>query len=128
MQIRNLLVATVLFSIGMAAVPALAATQSTTKKPTTTALKLSGTSFTVGQPGKLTVTVTPSTANGYATVFYKKLPGGTPQSYGVIPISGGHGSGSRKANESGKFSVYVVYDGSKSLLRSTSNAVTVTIK
>ena len=127
MRIRNLLAATLLFSISMTAVAALAATHSSAKKHSTTTVKVSGTSFTLHQSGKLTVTVTPKTAAGVATVYYKKLPGGAPKSYGAISISGGHGSGTREAAEVGKFSVYVVYEGSASLLPSTSNAVTITI-
>jgi hypothetical protein len=127
MQIRNLLAATVLFSISIAAVPALAATHATAKKPTTTTLKLSATHFTLGQSGTLTVTVTPKTAAGAATIFYKNLNGGGTENYGLIKITGGHGSAPRKAAKVGTFSVYVVYDGSPSLLRSTSNAVKVTI-
>lgn len=128
MQIRNLLAATLLFSVSIAAVPALAATHSTAKKPTTTILKVSSNSFVQGKSGKLTVTVTPRTANGIATVYYKQMPDGAPTSYGTISISRGTGHGDREAADVGKFDLYVVYEGSKTLEPSTSKPVKVTVE
>jgi len=127
MQIRNLLAAALLFSMSLAAVPALAATQGPTKKPTTTTLKASTNHLDLKQSGTLTVTVTPKTASGVAVVFYRRVSGGATDSYGTISISGGHGSALRKAWEVGKFSLWVVYEGSAKLQKSTSNPVTVTV-
>jgi hypothetical protein len=123
-QIRNLLAATLLFSVTLAAVPALAATHETAKKPTTTTLKGSGHSFVLKQEGKLTVTVTPRAASGTAYLFYRKLPSTHWLPYGTIAISGGLGTGYREAKEVGHFAINAVYGGSKSFKSSISNTVT----
>jgi hypothetical protein len=127
MQIRNLLAATLLFSMTMAVVPAMAATRSTAKKPTTTTLTVSPTSYHQGQKGKLTVTVTPKTASGVVFVYYKQLPNGPYTSYKTIPFSKGVGTGFRTASRIGTFDIKVVYNGSSSLKPSTSNIVKVTV-
>jgi hypothetical protein len=128
MQIRNLFAATLLFSMTMAAAPALAATHDTAKKPTTTTFKVSGTTFTEHQKGTFTVTVTPKTASGTGIVYYKELPGGTTKTFGKVTISAGHGSGSREAWDVGKFSLWVEYEGSSKFKASKSNVITVTVK
>jgi hypothetical protein len=127
MQIRNLLAATLLFSMSIAALPAVAATHVEAKKPTTTKLKISSKSFIQGQSGKLTVKVEPKTASGIATVYYKELPDGTYTAYGTISIFNGVGTGDREAGDVGKFELKVVFEGSKKLESSTSNKVTVTV-
>jgi hypothetical protein len=126
MQIRNLLAAALLFSMTVAAAPALAATHEVTKKPTTTTLQVSTHQLNKGQKGTLTVKVTPKTT-GVVVLEYRELPSGKWDSYGVIPFTDGAGVGKREAPEVGVFDVRVVYNGSKSLLPSTSNIEKVTV-
>jgi hypothetical protein len=115
-------------ALAIHAVPALAATRATVKKPTTTTLKTSGTFFVKKESGKLIVTVKPKTASGVAEVFYQKEPGGSAKSFGTITIAGGSGSGTREAAEAGTFKLWVVYEGSKTFAPSKSNSVTVVVQ
>jgi hypothetical protein len=127
MQIRNILAATLLFSMTMAAVPALAATEVAAKQTTTLTLTGSTHSLPFGKSGTLDVKVTPTTASGDVIVYYKNLKTGVKKTYGVIPFKNGHGSAPRKADEVGTFNVYVVYNGSSKLKPSTSNNWKVTV-
>lgn len=127
MQIRNILAATLLFSMSMAAVPALAATETSAKKPITLTLTGSTHSLPFGKSGTLYVKVTPITASGNVVVYYKNLKNGNKNTYGLIPFKNGHGSAVRKADEVGTFNIYVVFNGSSTFEPSTSNNWKVTV-
>jgi hypothetical protein len=127
MQIRNLLAATLMCSLTIAAVPALAASHPLAKKPTTTTLSTSIKSLAKGKRGTLNVKVKPATASGEAVLYYKLLPKGTPQAYGYFPVTKGVGIDHPLAGDVGKYELWVVYAGNKSYEKSTSNSVTVTV-
>jgi hypothetical protein len=114
--------------MSLAAVPAMAATHTATKKSTTTTLQLSPPGeIAYGKDGKLTVTVTPNAASGTATVYYKLLPNGAAKTYGTISVTKGVGVGYRKAAEVGTFDMWVVYEGSSLYGSSVSKAVKVVV-
>jgi hypothetical protein len=128
MQIRNLLAAALLCSMTVAAVPAMAATHDTAKKPTTTTLTGSTHSLDKGQKGTLTVKVTPNPMHGAVTLFYKEGSNGKRTLYGTESLSGGGVVVFHKtAGDPGSYSIQAVYDGSGSYKSSTSNTWKVTV-
>lgn len=127
MQIRNLFAATLLCSVSLAAVPALAATHETAKKSTTTTLTGSTHSIVKGHKGTLTAKVTPNPHGGVVHLSYTRN-GGARTGYGSASInSNGVVVFPKVAAEPGNYAIEAEYLGSSSYKSSTSNIWKVTV-
>lgn len=127
MQIRNILAATLLFSMSMAAVPALAATHEAVKQSTQTTLTGSTHTIVTGHKGTLTAKVTPNPHNGVVHLSYTRN-GGKRTGYGSASLnSNGVVVFPKIAAEAGVYEIQAEFLGSSKYKSSTSPNWKVTV-
>lgn len=113
------------------AVPSFAAERQSSKKltPTTVKLIVSPTTFKQHSKIKITATVTPATATGLVIGYQRTGTSGAWAGLGVKPVlKGGVATASFIVNSPpGTYQGEVVYQGSGTYAKSTSNVVTLTV-
>ncbi len=103
---------------------------STKLKPTTLKLKASPTTIKQHSTIKITATITPAKATGLVIAYYRVGTSGTWRGLGVKPVlKNGVATATILVNRPpGTYQGEVVYQGSGTYAKSTSNLVTITVQ